>query len=33
MFKTGLSLDTYEQIFFKHGMMIDATKLYILIPV
>ena len=33
LYKIGLCLDAYELIFFKLGMMIDMTKLYILIPV
>ena len=32
VFKIDLGSDTYEQIFFKLNMMIDTTKLYILIP-
>ena len=32
MFKIGLRLDAYKPISFKLGMMIDTTKLYILIP-
>ena len=33
MFKIGLYLDTSEPIFFKLGMIINVTMLYILIPV
>ena len=32
-FEFGLRLDTYDQISFKFGMMLDATKMYTLIPV
>ena len=33
MFEIGLCLDDFKQSLFKHGMMLDITKLYILIPV
>ena len=33
MFKIDKRLDAYEPISFRLGMIIDITKLYILIPV
>ena len=33
MFQIGLCLDTYKLFSFKLDMMIDMTKLYILLPV
>ena len=32
-FNTGMHLDVYDSILFKHGIVIDTIKLYILMLV